>query len=59
MSKLVLSWDSFVQSRKCMSLKLTGGLCVMTMKNDEKSEEKLTFHFKIDKRNLTNFDLRA
>ena len=42
-----------------MSLKLTGGLCVMTMKNDEKSEEKLTCHFKIDKRNLTNFDLRA
>ena len=31
----------------------------MTMKNDEKSEEKLTCRFKIDKRNLTNFDLRA
>ena len=28
----------------------------MTMKNDEKSEEELTCHFKIDIRNLTNFD---
>ena len=28
----------------------------MTLKNDEKSEEELTFHFKIDIRNLTNFD---
>ena len=32
MSKLGLSWDSFVQSRKCMSLKFTAELCVMTMK---------------------------
>ena len=31
----------------------------MTLKNDEKSEEKLTCHFKIDIRNLTNFDLRT
>ena len=28
----------------------------MTMKNDEKSEEELTCRFKIDMRNLTNFD---
>ena len=28
----------------------------MTLKNDEKSEEELTCHFKIDMRNLTNFD---
>ena len=28
----------------------------MTMKNDIKIEEELTCHFKIDKRNLTNFD---
>ena len=28
----------------------------MTMKNYEKSEEELTCHFKIDIRNLTNFD---
>ena len=40
-----------------MSLKLTEELCVMTMKNDAKFEEKLTCRFKIDMRNLTNFDL--
>ena len=28
----------------------------MTMKNDTKIEEELTCHFKIDKRNFTNFD---
>ena len=28
----------------------------MTMENDAKFEEELTCHFKIDKRNLTNFD---
>ena len=28
----------------------------MTMKNDVKLEEELTCRFKIDKRNLTNFD---
>ena len=31
-------------------------LFVMTMKNDAKFEEELTFHFKIDMRNLINFD---
>ena len=55
-SKLGLSLDPFIQSRKCMSLKLTGELCVMTMKNDAKFEIELTCHFKIDMRNLTNFD---
>ena len=40
-----------------MSLKLTEQLCVMTMKNDKKIEKELIFHFKIDMRNLTNFDL--
>ena len=39
-----------------MSLKFTEELCVMTMKNDGKFEEELTCHFKIDMRNLTNFD---
>ena len=39
-----------------MSLKFTGEFCVMTMKNDAKFEEELTCQFKIDKRNLTNFD---
>ena len=29
------------------------------MKNDEKSEEKLTCHFKIDISNLMNFDHRT
>ena len=28
----------------------------MTMMNDTKIEEELTSHFKIDMRNLTNFD---
>ena len=38
-----------------MSLKFTGELYVMTMKNDAKFEEELTCQFKIDKRSLTNF----
>ena len=40
-----------------MSLKFTEKLCVMATKNDAKFEEELTCHFKIDMRNLTNFDL--
>ena len=40
-----------------MSLKFSGELCVMTMKNDAKFEEKLTCQFKMDMRNLTKFDL--
>ena len=39
-----------------MSLRFTGELCVMTMTNDAKFEEELTCRFKIDMRNLTNFD---
>ena len=39
-----------------MSLKLTGELCIMTMKNDEKFEIELTCCFEIDLRNLTDFD---
>ena len=39
-----------------MSLKSTEELSVMTMKNDAKSEEELTCHFKIDMGNLINFD---
>ena len=39
-----------------MSLKFTGEFCVMTMKNDAKFEEELTCQFKIDMRNLMNFD---
>ena len=39
-----------------MSLKLTGELFVMTMKNDAKLEKELTCHFKIDMSTLMNFD---
>ena len=39
-----------------MSSKFTGEFCVMTIKNDTKFEEKLTCQFKIDMRNLTNFN---
>ena len=49
-------WDPFVQSRKVMTLKFAEELCVMTMKNNAKFEEKLTCHFKTDIRNSTNFD---
>ena len=35
-SKLEFWWDPLVQSRKCMTLKFTEKLCVMTMKNDIK-----------------------
>ena len=54
---LGLWWDPFIQSRKCMTLKFPGEICVMTMKNDAKFEEKLNCQFKIDMRNLTNFDM--
>ena len=49
-----LGWDPFIQIRKCMSLRLTEELRVMTMEND-KFEEELTY-FKIDMKNVTNFD---
>ena len=42
-----------------MSLKLTGELFVMTMKNDAKFEEELTCQLKTDMRNLTDFDLNT
>ena len=41
-----------------MSLKVTDEIFVMTMKNDAKFEEELTC-FKIDMKNLTNFDPRT
>ena len=40
-----------------MSSKFTGEFRVMTMKNNTKFEEELTCQFKMDIRNLTNFDL--
>ena len=57
-SKLGLLLGFFIHRRKCMSLKFTGELCVMTMKNDAKLETELTCQFKVDIKNLTNFDLR-
>ena len=39
-----------------MTLKSTEELCLMTMKNNAKFEEELTYHFKTDLRNLRNFD---
>ena len=46
----------FIQSKKCISLKFTKELYVMTMKNDAKFKEELTCCFKIEMKNLTNFD---
>ena len=37
-------------------LEIYRGLCVTAMKNDAQFEKVLTFLFKIDLRNLTNFD---
>ena len=34
--------STFIPSRKCMSLKFTGELCVMTMKKDPKFAKELT-----------------
>ena len=42
-----------------MSLKSSEELCVMTMKNDAEFEKELAYRFKIDMRNLTNFDPRT
>ena len=47
-SKLGLPWHPFVQMWQCMSLKFTGELRVMTVKNDAKFEEGSTCQFKIN-----------
>ena len=39
-----------------MRLKFTKELYIMTIKSDAKFEEELACHFKIDMRNLMNFD---
>ena len=39
-----------------MSLKSTEHLSFMTMKNYAQFQEELTCHFKVDMKNLTNFD---
>ena len=54
--KLGLWLHPFVQSWKYVSLKITGELCDMAMKNYAKLEEEFTCHLKIDIRNLTNFN---
>ena len=54
--KFGLSLGPFIQSRKFMSLKFTGDLYVMTMKNDVKFDQKFMGQFKTDLRNLTIFD---
>ena len=41
-SKLGLSLGPLIKSRKCMSLKLTGEVRVMTIKNDAKFEKEFT-----------------
>ena len=45
----------FYPKQKMYELKIYRGV-VMTMKNDAKFKEELTYHFKIDMRKLTNFD---
>ena len=35
-------WGTFIPGRKCMSLKFTGELCVITMKKDAKFKKELT-----------------
>ena len=39
-----------------MRLQLAGQLCAKTVKKDDNFEEELTCQFKIDIRNLANFD---
>ena len=58
-SHQILKIGIFIQSKKYVSLKLTGELCVMTMKNDAKFKIELTCQFKIDIRDLTNFDVNT
>ena len=54
--KLGTSIGPFIQSRKYISLKFTGELGVMKIRNDGNFDEEFTCQFKIDRRNLTNFN---
>ena len=47
----------FCPNQKIYELKFTEELWIMTLKNDKKIQQELTCLFKIDTRNLTNFDL--
>ena len=51
------SQNPFIQSRIFMSLKLAEKLYVMTIKNDPKLGAELTCCFKIDIKNLKNFEV--
>ena len=54
--KLGFWWDPFIQKRKWMSLNFTAESCIMTIRNDAKFDEESISRFKIDMRNLSNFD---
>ena len=54
--KIETLWDPLVQSRKCMTYKFTEELCIMILRNDKISEEELACRFKINIKNLTDFD---
>ena len=47
-SKLGFWWNTLIENRKCMSLKFTEELRVMTMNNDAKFGEVMTCCFTID-----------
>ena len=54
-SKLGLLLGPFIQRRKCVRLKFTRVLCIITMKNNTKFKKELTCLFKVYMNNLTNF----
>ena len=54
-SELRLSMDPLAQSRKWVSLKFKGGLCVITMNNDAKFREELSCQFKISHEEFNDF----
>ena len=55
--KIGTSLGCFYPKEKMYEFKIYRGVCVMTMKSDAKFDQKLTCCFKIDMRNLKNFDL--
>ena len=57
--KIVLWTAPFVQSIKSFRWKSTEVLCLMTLKSDAKSEEKLTIDSKNDMKNLVNFKVSS
>ena len=52
--KCALHWAPFEVSIQCLSQKSTEELCFVTLKNDAKFEEELTYRFKISMRCLMN-----